>query len=232
MKKILFLLCGLLWPMLNFAAEQQKPNILFIVSDDLTTCLGSYGNSVCKTPHLDRLAREGVLFERAYCQYPVCGPSRASFMSGLYPNTTRMLRNTKDLGAFKTSNPNLTNHPSIGEFLRKNGYFSARVSKIYHMGVPGGIEAGEAGGDEPDSWDWTYNVIAPETHSTGGYELLSPIRPVTGSNFGQVVVPDELEATQADILAAQQAVAILENRKPATNQPFFLAVGFVRPHVP
>lgn len=215
------------------AVAQSKPNVLLIISDDLTTCLGCYGNKVCKTPHLDRLASQGVLFERAYCQYPVCGPSRASFMSGLYPNTTKMLSNSKALGAFKVSNPQLANHPSIGEFLRQNGYFSARVSKIYHMGVPGGIEAGEPGGDDPDSWDWTYNVLAPETQSPGKLELLSPKRAHFGSNFAQVIVPDEHEATQADLMAAHQAVAVLETRKAlAPKQPFFLAVGFVRPHVP
>ncbi|MBA4147084.1 MAG: sulfatase [Verrucomicrobia bacterium] len=230
MKTIFILLCSLSLPLLSFAAE--KPNILFIVSDDLTACLGCYGNKVCKTPHLDRLAREGVLFERAYCQFPVCGPSRASFMSGLYPHTTKMMGNSKDLGAFKVSNPKLADHPSIGEFLRQNGYFSARISKIYHMGIPGGIEIGEAGGDDPASWDWTYNVMAPETRSPGKAELLSPKRAHAGSNFGQVIVPDELEATQADILAAQQAVAILENRQSNSKQPFFLAVGFIRPHVP
>jgi iduronate 2-sulfatase len=214
-------------------AQTGRPNVLFIVSDDLTACLGSYGNKVCQTPHLDRLAREGVLFERAYSQYPVCGPSRASFMSGLYPHTTKMFANSSALGAFKVSNPQLADHPSIGEFLRKNGYFSARVSKIYHMGVPGGIEAGAPGGDDPASWDWTYNVLAPETHSPGRLEVLSPKRAHFGSNFAQVIVPDEHEATQADLMAAHQAVAVLETRKKlASKQPFFLAVGFVRPHVP
>lgn len=112
------------------AAERAPMNVLLIVADDLAACLGSYGNTVCKTPNLDRLAREGVVFERAYCQYPVCGPSRASFMSGLYPNTTKMLGNRKEAGAFKSTNRALAEHPSIGEFLRKNGYFSGRVGKI------------------------------------------------------------------------------------------------------
>jgi arylsulfatase A-like enzyme len=107
------------------------------------------------------------------------------------------------------------------------------VSKIYHMGIPGGVEVGEPGGDDPASWDWTYNILGPETHSPGKLELLSPKRAHYGSNFARVIVPDELEATQTDVLAARQAVAILENRKrAAAGQPFFLAVGFVRPHVP
>jgi len=227
---LLSLMFALVLPAL-FAAETARMNVLLIVADDLAACLGSYGNPVCQTPNLDRLAREGVVFERAYCQYPVCGPSRASFMSGLYPNTTKMLGNRKESGAFKFSNRELAQHPSIGEFLRKNGYFSGRVGKIYHMGIPGGIELGEPGGDDPDSWDWAYNVLAPETHSPGKLELLSPKRTHMGSNFARVIVPNERDATQHDVMAAAQAAAVLENKK-GVNQPFFLAVGFVRPHVP
>jgi arylsulfatase A-like enzyme len=218
----------------------NKPNILFIVSDDLNACLGSYGNEVCQTPNLDRLASEGVQFNRAYCQYPVCGPSRASFMSGLYPKRTKMLGNNYTLGSYKVTNPGLANHPSIGELLRTNGYVSLRVSKIYHMGVPGGIEAGDAGGDEPDSWDRAFNVMAPETASPGTLELLSPKRTHYGSNFARIIVPDDRIETQADILAANQAIAILESRARdgdhskfiRPDDAFFLAVGFVRPHVP
>ena len=222
------------------AGAAERPNILLIVSDDLTACLGCYGNEVCQTPNLDRLAARGVVFDRAYCQYPLCGPSRASFMSGLYPHSTKMLANSKEIGSYHISNPALAEHPSIGGFLRRNGYVSLRVSKIYHMGIPGGIEAGEPGGDDPDSWDRAFDVMAPETASPGKLELLSPKRNHYGSNFARVIVPNGRVATQADHLAATQAIALLENRargrrdsgflRPA--QPFFLAVGFVRPHVP
>lgn len=218
----------------------EKPNILFIVSDDMNACTGSYGNEVCQTPNLDRLAREGVQFDRAYCQYPVCGPSRASFMSGLYPRTTKMLGNNYTLGSYKVLNQELADHPSMGEFLRTNGYVSIRVSKIYHMGVPGGIESGERGGDEPDSWDRAFDIMAPETASPGKLELLSPKRKHYGSNFARIIVPNDRIATQADVLAADHAIAILETRAWGGDhsrflrpeQPFFLAVGFVRPHVP
>jgi len=218
----------------------NKPNVLFIVSDDLTACLGSYGNEVCQTPHLDRLAREGVQFDRAYCQYPVCGASRASFMSGLYPKKNGMMSNSYTLGSYRAINPKLADHPSIGGLLRRNGYVSLRVSKIYHMGVPGGIEAGEVGGDDPDSWDRAFDIMAPETASPGVLELLSPRRTHYGSNFARIIVPDEEIETQADALAASQAIAILENRAKGgdfsrfirPDEPFFLAVGFVRPHVP
>ena len=232
MKFLRSLCLAVILPLVVGAAEPRL-NVLLVVADDLTACLSCYGNAVCRTPHLDRLAREGVLFERAYCQYPVCGPSRASFMSGLYPNTTKMLGNAKQPGAFKVSNRQLAEHPSIGEFLRKNGYFSGRVGKIYHMGIPGGIELGEPGGDDPASWDWTYNLLAPETFSPGKLELLSPKRAHYGSNFARLILPNEHEATQHDVMAAHQAVAVLENKKAGLpGKPFFLAVGFVRPHVP
>ncbi len=223
-----------------FGRSAEKPNVLLIVSDDLAACLGCYGNAACDTPNLDRLAQEGIRFHRAYCQYPVCGPSRASFMSGLYPNTTRMLGNNRRLGSYHLSNPALANHPSIGGFLRRNSYVSLRVSKIFHMGVPGGIEAGERGGDDPDSWDRAFDIMAPETASPGELDLLSPKRTHFGSNFARVIVPDDRAGTQTDVLAANQAIAILENRGRGRKdsrflrpeQPFFLAVGFVRPHVP
>lgn len=240
MSKILFV--GMLaLTSLAASAEKGPPNILLIISDDLTTtALGSYGNQVCRTPNLDRLAREGVRFERAYCQYPVCGASRASFMSGLYPETTGFLGNIKTLGSYRVVNPDYAEHPSIGGFLRRHGYLSARVSKIYHMGVPGGIEAGEPGGDDPDSWDRAEDIWAPETGSPGLFTNLSPAMKHWGGAFVRVVVPDGRSATQADELATTQAIAILENRSLHRNDtnflkpgaPLFLAVGLVRPHVP
>ena len=224
--------------------NQSKPNILLIVSDDLNTRIGPFMGVENHTPHLDKLARQGVRFTRTYCQYPLCGPSRASFMSGLYPETNGVLGNKDTPGSYKLETPALAKHPSMAGFFREQGYFTARVSKIYHMGVPGGIERGEPGGDEPDSWDYAYNVMAPETMSPGKLELLSPKNPHYGSNFARMILPDEYEKTQADYLAASQAIAILENRagtvpENGTNKqrikkeaPFFLAVGFVRPHVP
>jgi iduronate 2-sulfatase len=224
--------------------EAQKPNILFIVSDDLNTRIGPYMEIDKHTPNLDRLADEGITFSRAYCQYPVCGPSRASFMSGLYPEANGILRNNDQPGSYRVENPSLSNHPSLAGFFREHGYFTARVSKIFHMGVPGGIERGDPGGDEPDSWDYAYNVMGPETLSQGILELLSPGNLHYGSNFSSMVIKNELEQTQTDYLAASQAIAILENRvgkapdhgknkqKNKSDAPFFLAVGLVRPHVP
>ena len=221
-----------------------QPNILFIVSDDLNTRIGPYMEIDKHTPNLDRLAKEGIRFTRTYCQFPLCGPSRASFMSGLYPEINGVTGNSSVLGSFRKVNPRLANHPSMAGFFKENGYYSARVSKIYHMGVPGGIERGEPGGDDPDSWDFSYNIMAPETTSDGILERLSPKNSHYGSNFSRMIISDELQETQADYLTTSQAIAILENRsRPlapgGTNlqrlkpdAPFFLAVGLVRPHVP
>jgi len=225
-------------------SNAQNPNILFIVSDDLNTRIGPYLNISDHTPNLDRLADQGVTFTNAYCQYPICGPSRASFMSGLYPETNGVTGNVYQLGSYKIATPALADHPTMAGFFRNNGYYSARVSKIFHMGVPGGIERGEAGSDVPESWDYAHNVMGPETMSPGKLELLSPKNNHYGSNFASMILPDKYEIAQTDYVATSQAIAILENRlgnipEGATNrvkfkadQPFFLAVGLVRPHVP
>lgn len=235
----------LLFVLLIFSSTlNAQPNILLIVSDDLNTRIGPYMEVDKHTPHLDRLADEGVRFTRTYCQYPLCGPSRASFMSGLHVETNGVSGNSHVLGSYRAVTPALADHPSLAGFFREQGYFTARVSKIYHMGVPGGIERGEAGGDDPDSWDYAYNIMAPETLSQGVLELLSPANLHYGSNFSRMVIADELQETQADYMTVSQAIAILENRAGqlplnGTNKrrikphvPFFLGVGLVRPHVP
>lgn len=240
MKKISLL--GLL--LISLALTAQNPNVLFIISDDLNTRIGPYMKTNDHTPHLERLAAEGVRFTRTYCQFPLCGPSRASLMSGLYPESNGVLTNNDQSGSYRKETPSLANHPSMAGYFREQGYFTARVSKIYHMGVPGGIERGDPGGDDPDSWDYAYNVQGPETLSHGKLELLSPGNPHYGSNFARMILKDGSEETQADYLAVSQAIAILESRAgvqypPGTNKqkvkpkaPFFLAVGLVRPHVP
>ncbi|SHE82403.1 Arylsulfatase A [Mariniphaga anaerophila] len=244
MKQAKGFLIPILLLVLSMGIQAQKPNVLFIISDDLNTRIGPYMDIEKHTPNLDRLAEEGVKFSRTYCQYPLCGPSRTSLMSGLYPESNGVLANSYVYGNYRAMNSNLKEHPSMTGFLREQGYFTARVSKIYHMGVPGGIERGEAGPDDPDSWDYAYNVMGPEKNSPGNMELLSPKNPHYGSNFARMIIPNNLDYTQTDYLAANQAIAILEGRagklisdaqdkhRLKENAPFFLAVGLVRPHVP
>ena len=126
------------------AEAPRRPNVLFIVSDDLNTMLGCYGDPLAKTPHIDRLAARGVRFDHAYCSYPLCGPSRNSFLTGLYPNSTGILSNAH---IFRQSIPQ---QPSMPQSFRLAGYFAARIGKLYHYNVPRSI--GTDGHDDPASW--------------------------------------------------------------------------------
>ena len=132
-------------------AVQPKYNVLFIISDDLTaTALSCYGNQVCKTPNIDRLAAGGVRFTRAYCQGTYCGPSRASFMSGYYPHAIGML-------GYGSPRKAIGGRATWAQHFKQADCYTARVSKIFHMGVPGGIEAGTDGADDPASWTERFN---------------------------------------------------------------------------
>ena len=143
-------------------AQPTKPyNVLFIISDDLTaTALSCYGNDVCNTPNIDAIAAQGTRFTRAYCQGTYCGPSRASFLSGYYPHAINML-------GYKSPRPAIGDRATWPQHFKNNGYHSARVSKIYHMGVPGGIEAGTNGADDLASWTERFNSQGPEWKAPG-----------------------------------------------------------------
>ena len=216
-------------------ADESPPNVLFIISDDLTAeALGCYGNEQCLTPHIDSLAERGVRFTRAYCQFPVCGPSRAALMSGMYPASIGVIGN----GGSGRLTDNLGDRPSMTEHFRDHDYYAARVSKIYHMRVPGDITAGVDGPDHADSWTERFNCQAPEWMTPGPYEMLTTERlnrdpdKHYGLGFGTAfyVVRGEGDGMeQADIKAADKAIELLEAHQ---GEPFFLAVGLVRPHVP
>ena len=212
-------------------SARGKPNVLFIISDDLTaTALGCYGNTLCKTPNIDRLATKGTLFSRAYCQATFCGPSRASLMFGYYPYASKATGYTsgrKEVGADKDS---------WAQHFKKNGYHSARISKVFHMGVPPDISKGSDGADDPESWNETYNSKGPETKVPGLAEMLSNnpggLKKGTGSSQSfNVVEAEGDDLVHSDGKTAQKAVELLHKYKDM-EKPFFLAVGFVRPHVP
>ena len=135
-----------------------KPNVLFICCDDLTPRIGSFGDPVAKTPHLDRLAQLGVRFERNYCQYPLCAPSRTSLMTGLAPDTTKVWDLNTDFR--RTLSPSVVTLPQL---FQKNGYFTARAGKIYHYNNPS--EIGTPGFDDAASWQAsTYPAGYDRTH--------------------------------------------------------------------
>ena len=203
------------------AQTPEKPNVLFLISDDLNTALSGFGHKQCKTPNLDRLAERGVKFESMHCQYPICGASRASMMSGTYPYTNMTLGNGGTLRG------NLPDVVTMSQAFMNQGYYTARVSKIYHMGIPLEIIAGTADRDDPDSWDDAFNVKAPEYNAPGKKTNWSPKDKGNQAFIGVASTAGDLE--HADGMAADKAIEILGEVK---DKPFFLAVGFVRPHVP
>jgi iduronate 2-sulfatase len=217
----LVVLCG------SAALAEGKYNVLFIISDDLTaTALSCYGNEVCRTPNIDRLASRGTRFTRAYCQGTYCGPSRASFMSGYYPHATGVL-------GYVSPRPQIGERAMWAEHFQNAGYYTARVSKIFHMGVPGGIEAGTDGADDPRCWTERFNSQGPEWKAPGVGETLEGNpdgkKPVVGGNTFVVVAADGDDLVHSDGKTAAKACELIEKHK---DERFFLGVGFVRPHVP
>ncbi|GAA3575566.1 sulfatase [Snuella lapsa] len=219
---LLFLISG------GTYAQDKKPNILFIISDDLTaTAVSSYENKACHTPNIDQLASEGTLYTRAYTQYPVCGPSRASLMSGYYPNATKTF-------GYVSGRENIgPDRKTWSQLFKDNGYYTARVSKIYHMGVPIDIETGSNGQDDEASWTERFNSQGPEWKAIGDAELVqnNPDGKIErkGGNVMTIVKAEGDDLVHSDGKTAKKAVALIKEHK---NEPFFLAVGFVRPHVP
>ena len=225
----LLLLCSpvCLYSPLASAREGKQYNVLFIISDDLTaTALSCYGSKVCKTPNIDSLAARGTLFTRAYCQGTYCGPSRASFMSGYYPHAIKML-------GYKTPRKAIGDRATWAQHFKNSGYHSARVSKIFHMGVPIGIERGTHGEDDAASWSERFNSQGPEWRAPGKGETLENNpdgkRPVVGGNTFVVVEADGDDLVHSDGKTAAKACELLRSYK---DRQFFLGVGFVRPHVP
>jgi len=224
--KYLSIIHLLLWTTTLFA-NPGKYNVLFIISDDLTyTALSCYGNDVCKTPNIDALAASGTRYTRAYCQATYCGPSRASFMSGYYPHATGAL-------GYVSGRKQIGDRATWAQHFKNAGYHTARVSKIFHMGVPGGIEQGTDGADDPASWTEKYNSQGPEWRAPGDGETLQNNpdgkKPVKGGNTFVVVEADGDDLVHSDGKTAKKAAELLHQYK---DRRFWLGVGFVRPHVP
>jgi len=212
-----FLLAFVLLPSFAFA----KPNILFIAVDDMNNDLGCYGHPMVKSPNIDRLAAMGTRFDRAYCQFPLCSPSRSSIMTGLRPDTTRVF----DLQYhFRKGLPDVVTLPQM---FTKAGYFAARVGKIYHYGNPGDI--GTSGLDDPASWQ---EFVNPAGRDKTSLELdvmnYTPKRGL-GSSMAFLADKQGRDEEHTDGKVATEAIKLLEKHK---DGPFFLAVGFYKPHCP
>ena len=196
-----------------------RPNVLLLMSDDLAATLGCYGHPVAKTPHLDALAQRGMRFDRAYCQFPHCNPSRASMMSGLRPHTTRITENGGNLYQ------NVPGVATLPHFFRQQGHATARFGKIFHLGVPTGQESM----DDPQAWDYglPFRDERPYPPSRPTEVKVNAGKKQGGLTWQETLGPD---TNMVDGEFAEKAVAWLEQRDPA--KPFFLAVGFHRPHLP
>ena len=212
-------LCLFVSPLLHAVAAEPRPNILFIAVDDLGNVLHSAGDRIASTPHLDRLAATGVRFDRAYCQIPLCNPSRASILTGLRPDTIGVY----DLDRhFRATLPNVVTLPQL---FKNHGWFTARVGKIYHYDVPNGI--GTDGLDDPPSWNLVVNPKGRDVTDAAQIVNPTPQRPISAAlSWLRAEGTDE---EQTDGLIATEAIKLLEQSR---TKPFFLGVGFFRPHTP
>lgn len=230
-------LCRVAWLLLLLLAtaavgnaQAGKRNVLLLVADDLNCDLRSYGHPRVQSPNIDKLAARGVRFERAYCQFPLCSPSRSSFLTGRRPNATRIHTNPR-AGQFSTDykpTPNfrefLPDTVTLPQLFRQQGYFVARVGKLYHYGVPAQI--GTSGLDDVESWEYFVNPAGRDKAEENRIFTFTP-----GSFGGTLswLAAEGTDLEQTDGLSATAAVSLLEQKR---DKPFFLAVGFYRPHTP
>lgn len=201
------------------ANAQQKPNILFIAIDDLNDYVGCMGGSIkAATPNIDRLASQGVLFTNAHCQAPICGPSRASILTGLYPHSSGNYQQVEDIN-IKKGSAAVARSTFMPDYFEAYGYKTMAVGKIYHNG------------DRANTFD----------EYGGGFDWFGP-KPKERFNYDPHQMPEKIGHTATDWGAYPEHDSLMTDYKSAAwavdklNQehqdPFFLAVGFVRPHVP
>ncbi len=194
-----------------------KPNVLFIVVDDLRCSLGCYGDPQVKSPHIDSLAKRGMKFERAYCQYPVCNPSRSSFLTGWRPDTTGILENETPL---RLKHPEVVTLPQL---FREHAYFTASLGKIMHAGLD--ADGKRALFQDAKSWDDCRGFTVTPAGKRGEG------RNFTGGKFkwSSWLSAEGTDEDQPDGQIATEAIKLLEAHR---DGPFFLAVGFNKPHDP
>ncbi len=215
------------------AAEKGKPNVLFIVSDDLNCQLGCYGNRIVQSPNIDRLAARGVRFERAYCNDPVCNASRTSFLSGRYPDTTKVFGNgTQPRVALGKE------FQFLPEYFRAHGYFTAGIGKIAHGSFPDSIKwdvfAEPMRGVEEDDLPASGAKGAKKKDATkraekkGGAKKKDTAAKDEPVPFGWQAT-DNKDEEEPDGITARKVVKLMEEHK---DKPFFIAAGFHKPHVP
>ena len=194
----------------NKESVKEDMNVLFIVSDDLNTSLGCYGHPVVKSPNIDRLANMGVRFNKAYCNFAVCGPSRSSFLTGLRPETTTILDNKKKLESV------LGDRITLPGLFRQNGYHTVSIGKVFH---------GANEHNDVDAWDEIYKHLVTTKGKQGEGRNMS-----NGAlKWCTWLAAEGDDDDQQDGQVAKEAIRIIKQKR---EKPFFLAVGFHKPHDP
>ena len=185
-------------------------NVLFIVVDDLTKTLGTYGHPSAQTPHIDKLANSGIQFRHAYSNYPVCNPSRSSFLTGMRPETTTIMDNATPLQSV------IGNWVTLPALFKQNGFYTMSLGKVFH---------GSNEHNDPKAWDEIYDYGPTQLGKQG-----------TGRNLTDGKLPwcswmaaEGDDADQGDGRIANKAVQLIKTQR---DKPFFLAVGFHKPHDP
>jgi len=225
----------------------NKPNILFIAVDDLKPVLGCYGNTLVKTPNIDRLAKMATVFNKNYCQQAICGPTRASLMTGTRPDATKIWNLTTQM---RDVNPNTVTLP---QYLITQGYTTSGIGKIYHP-------SSAIGGVDPVSWSIPYlkskesdfpaefgipangQYQLPETKDRMTPEIIAERKKqskdlaandenpksIKGPSTECIDVPDNAYQDGVNALLAKNQIIALSK----SDKPFFMAVGFSKPHLP
>ena len=210
------------------SAAPVKNNVLFIVVDDLRPELGCYGAAYMHTPHLDQLAKESLLFERAYCQMAVCNPSRASVLSGARPDTTKVLANNTFM------RPNMPDVVSLPQFFKNAGYTALSLGKVFH-------HSEREPGDDPLSWSepaWYHGEPYRHWFTKESNDFIAALKKLPEDKRPKLFRAPPFEAAPQpddvypDGQTALKAIETLQQLKEKPGTPFFLAVGFVKPHLP
>ena len=215
------LIACLAWTPL-IAAEQESAspkNVLFITIDDLRPELASYKADGTHTPHIDRLAAKGLQFNAAYCQYPVCNPSRSSFLTGLRPDNLDIFSNRI---ALRKKWPD---HVTLPQLFRNSGYFTAGLGKLFHMGTD--AEGKQTLFRDDASFDYFFKAKGQEPKI--GFEGEGRKLGDGTVKWAQWRAAEGGDAAQADGMLAAEAVRLLEENR---DKPFFIGVGFHKPHDP